>query len=397
MKHRLTYNHTVYTCFLGYIVQAVIVNFAPLLFVMFHEHFGIDLPRITALVTVNFSIQLEMDLCSSVLIRKFGYRTMAVAAQIFSFVGLVCLATLPDACSNPYVGLLLATALYAVGGGLDEVIISPVVELCPSKHKAASMSILHSFYCWGQLFTILISTGYFALFGIRNFRYLCLFWAALPLIAAVMFMLVPMPKAMEAGNAPYGVRRLFSKKRFLVLALVMLCGGAAEQCISQWASTFAESGLHVDKAIGDLAGPCLFALLMGTARVLYAKFSERLRAPTAMLMSGGLCVASFLLASLAKDPFLGLCGCALAGFSVGIFWPCTLSLGASGIRDGGVALFAMLALFGDIGCTVGPTLVGLVSSAAGNSLNAGIFAALVFPVLLIIGILLFSREGAKEQ
>lgn len=397
MRKKLNFNHTIYACFIGYIVQAVIVNFAPLLFVTFQNAYHIGLEKITLLVTINFSIQLVIDLCSSFFVRRLGYRATAVSAQCFSIAGLVCLAFLPEVCGNAYAGLLISTALYAVGGGLDEVIISPVVELCPTERKAASMSLLHSFYCWGQLFTILFSTAFFAVFGIENWRYLALFWAVIPLADLILFLLVPMPESEEASGEGLKVGQLFRMKKFWLLALVMVCGGAAELCISQWASAFAQTGLGVEKAVGDLAGPCLFAALMGSARVLYAKFSDRLNAENAMIASGILCVVSYLLAALSPIPALGLAGCALAGFAVGIFWPCALSLGASSIRGGGVALFAMLALFGDVGCTTGPTLVGMISDAFGGRLNIGILFSLVFPVLLIVGVLLYKRDVKKTK
>ena len=397
MRKKLNFNHTVYACFTGYVVQAIIVNFAPLLFVTFQNTYGIGLEKITLLVTINFGIQLIIDLFSSVFVRRLGYRRTAVTAQCFSILGLVCLAFLPEICENAYTGLLISTALYAVGGGLDEVIISPVVELCPTERKAASMSLLHSFYCWGQLFTILASTAFFAVFGIENWRFLALLWAIIPLADMILFLLVPMPESEEESGEGLKLGELFRMKKFWLLALIMVCAGAAELCISQWASAFAQTGLGVDKTVGDLAGPCLFAALMGTARVLYAKFSDRLNAQNAMIASGALCIVSDLLAALSPIPALGLVGCALAGFAVGIFWPCALSIGASSIRGGGVALFAMLALFGDVGCTTGPTLVGMVSDAFGGRLNVGILFSLVFPVLLIVSVLLYKRDMGNEK
>ena len=397
MIKKLNYNHTIYACFLGYITQAVIVNFAPLLFVTFQGQYGISLDKITLLVTINFGIQLFIDFASSKFIHRIGYRTAAVTAQIFAAAGLVSLSILPEIWNDPYIGLLISTTLYAIGGGLDEVIISPVVELCPTKRKAAAMSLLHSFYCWGQLFTILFSTAFFVIFGIENWRYLALIWAILPVFNAVFFSLVPMPKVDGETGTEVKMGSLFRMKRFWILALIMVCGGAAELCISQWASAFAQTGLEVNKTVGDLAGPCLFAALMGLARVLYAKFSDKLNMQNAMIASGILCVASYLTAALSPFPALGLAGCALAGFSVGIFWPCALSLGAVSIRGGGITLFAMLALFGDIGCTAGPTLVGMISDNFGGKLNIGILFSLIFPLLLIVGILLYKRDLKKEE
>ena len=388
------FNHTVRACFMGSVIQAIVINFAPLLFVTFHNTYGIGLDKISFLITIIFSIQLLVDASSPLFVKRIGYRATAILTQAFSAAGMIALAVLPGICPNPYVGLLIATALYAIGAGLGEVVISPIVEYCPTKRKAATMCLLHSFYCWGQMFAVLASTLFFVIFGIENWHYLALIWAILPIANAVVFCIVPMPDVHEEDGAGIGVKKLFSQKRFWILALVMLCGGAAELCISQWASAFAQTGLGVEKTVGDLMGPCLFAALMGTARLLYAKFSDRVRMSTVMIASGILCVASYLLAALSPIPALGLVGCALAGFSVGVFWPCALNLGASGI-GGGVTMFAMLALFGDMGCTLGPTLVGLVSDRAGGELSVGLLTAVAFPILLIFGMMLYGR-GRKQ-
>lgn len=258
------------------------------------------------------------------------------------------------------------------------------------------MSLLHSFYCWGQLFTVLISTLCFVLLGIENWRYVALLWAIVPIVDGILFCIVPMPDTAEVEAQGIGMKAIAKKKRFWLLALIMLCGGASELCISQWASAFAQMGLGVDKTLGDLMGPCLFAALMGTARVLYAKFGHKMNIQNAMILCGGLCAFSYLLAALAPHPALGLAGCALAGFAVGIFWPCALSMGAGGIKNGGMAIFALLALFGDAGCTVGPTLVGTISEAFGGELSVGILVSLIFPLLLIVGVLLFKRDLKKN-
>lgn len=398
MRQKLNFNHTVYACFSGYIVQAVTVNFAPLLFVTFQGQYGISLDKITLLVTINFGIQLLIDLLASRFVYRIGYRAAAIAAQIFAAVGLVSLAVLPELLPNPYTGILIATLLYAIGGGLDEVIISPIVEACPTKKKEAAMSLLHSFYCWGQLFTVLASTAFFVIFGIDKWQYLACIWALIPILNTIFFSLVPMPRVGgEDGGPDMKMGQLFRMKRFWILALIMLCGGAAELCISQWASAFAQTGLGVTKTVGDLAGPCLFAGLMGLSRILYAKFSDKINMQNAMIVCGALCIVSYLLAALSPIPALGLVGCALAGFAVGIFWPCALSLGAVSIRGGGVTLFAMMALFGDLGCTSGPTLVGMISDTFGGRLNVGILFSLIFPLLLIAGVLLFKRDVKKEH
>lgn len=385
------YQHTMYACFTGYIVQAVINNFAPLLFLTFQSTYDIPLSQITFLVTFNFGLQLLIDLVSAAFIDKIGYRISIVAAHILSAVGLVSLAFLPEIFPNPFTGLLTAVMIYAVGGGLLEVLVSPIVEACPSKNKKAAMSLLHSFYCWGHVGVVLLSTLFFALAGINNWRILAVIWAVIPAVNAVVFTRVPLASLIAEGERGLSLRELLTNRTFWVMVILMLCAGASEQSVSQWASTFAENGLHVSKTIGDLTGPMFFAVCMGLSRVLYSRKGEQLDLPKALLASSLLCVASYLLISLSPLPALGLLGCGICGFSVGILWPGTFSLSAAVIRRGGTALFALLALAGDLGCSLGPTVVGRVSGLANGTLQIGILAAGIFPLVLAGGVLLSRR------
>ena len=287
MGIRTNYNHTLYASYTGYITQAVVNTFIPLLFLTFQSTYQIPLDKITLLVTVNFAIQLTVDLLSAKFVDKIGYRICIVAAHLFAAAGLIGLSILPDCFPDPFAGLLTSVCLYAVGGGLIEVLISPIVEACPTERKAAAMSLLHSFYCWGCVLVILLSTLFFSLAGIQNWRILSLLWAALPLFNALYFTQVPIA-SLEESHETIPLGKLLSQKVFWVLALLMVCAGASELAMSQWASAFAESGLHVSKAVGDLAGPCLFAVLMGISRVLYAKWSERINLSHAMLLRAAL-------------------------------------------------------------------------------------------------------------
>lgn len=393
MTKENSYNHTIYACFIGYIVQAVVNNFIPLLFLTFHETYGISLDRITLLVTFNFGIQLLVDLCSVKLVDAVGYRVSAIAAHIFAALGLLGLTFLPEVLPDPFWGLLIPVAVYAVGGGLLEVLVSPIVEACPTKRKEAAMSMLHSFYCWGHVGVVLISTAYFALFGIENWKYLALFWALIPALNGFYFAKVPIAKLIAEGEKGLTLGQLVRNGLFWIMMLLMLCAGACEQGISQWASAFAEMGLGVSKTVGDLAGPLLFAALMGLSRLLYGKYSERLPLEKFMVCSGVLCLASYLLVSLSPIPFLGLLGCGLCGLSVGILWPGSFSMASAAIPKGGTAMFALLALAGDLGCSGGPTFVGMVSEAFGEDLKKGILAGTVFPVLLLAGLFLRRRRA----
>ena len=391
------YQKTIYACFAAYIVQAVVNNFVPLLFLTFQDSYGIPLSQITMLVTLNFGLQLLVDLASVSFVDRIGYRASMVLAHALAAAGLALLAILPELLPSPFVGILLSVCVYAVGGGLLEVLVSPVVEACPSGHKEQTMSLLHSFYCWGHVGVVLVSTVFFALFGVGHWRVLALVWAMIPLGNMIAFTRVPIAPLIEDGQRGMTIRELARRKVFWVFLLMMVCAGASEQGVSQWASTFAEKGLGVSKTVGDLAGPMAFAVLMGTSRAIYGKYGDRLDLDQFMAGSALLCVVSYLCIALGPNPVLGLLGCAVCGLSVGIMWPGTFSKASAGLPRGGTALFALMALAGDLGCSGGPTLVGMVSSTLGDDLKKGILAGIVFPALLLAGLALSrGKKVAKE-
>lgn len=391
------YQKTIYACFLGYIVQAIVNNFVPLLFLTFESAYNIPLSKITLLITFNFGIQLLVDLLSAGFVDKIGYRVCAVAAHIFSALGLLGLSVLPEILPDAYIGLLISVTIYALGGGLLEVLVSPIVESCPSKNKEKTMSLLHSFYCWGHVGVVLFSTLFFRIFGIDNWKILTCIWIIIPLANAFLFSRVPLAPLVKDGETGASMPTLFKNRIFWLLMLMMLCAGASEQAVSQWASTFAERGLGVGKTIGDLAGSMTFAILMGSARAFYGKFGDRINLDKFMIGSGVLCIASYLCISLSPSPFLSLVGCGVCGLSVGIMWPGSFSKASAAIRNGGTAMFALLALAGDLGCSGGPSLVGYISSIASDNLKKGILAAIIFPFLLIVGILLLKKPKASAK
>ncbi len=378
------YQKTVQACFAGYIVQAIVNTFAPLLFLTFQDQFQIPLEQITLLITVNFMVQLLVDFVATFFVDRIGYRISIVAAHLFAAVGLMGLAIFPNFFNSPFIGLLTAVVLYAIGGGGLEVLVSPIVEACPTDHKEKTMSMLHSFYCWGYLGVVLISSLFFFVFGIQNWSILALLWSILPLINAFVFTRVPIASLIEEGQAGLSVRALFKNKFFWLFLLMMVCSGASEQAVSQWASAFAEQGLGVSKVIGDLAGPCSFALMMGLSRLFYGKFGQKINLERFITLSSVLAVCSYLLIGLTQAPIFGFIGCALSGMAVGILWPGVFSLASRMIRNGGTAMFAYLALAGDLGCSLGPTVVGFVSKTADNQLKFGILGATIFPVLMIL-------------
>ncbi len=413
---RLTYKHTLISSYLGYVTQAIVNNLAPLLFLTFQREWNVSLADLALLISLNFIIQIAVDLVASVFADKVGYRAVAAGAHVFCVAGLMGMGILPHLFTYPYAGLIVATCINAVGGGLIEVIISPIVESLPGDKKAASMSLLHSFYCWGHVAVVVLSTAYFLLFGVARWQYLAMAWAVVPLFNFFLFLKVPLRSLNDhAATAPQtgkGQRRTL----LLLFLLMMICAGAAEQAMSQWASLFAEAGLGVSKTMGDLLGPCLFAILMGLSRVIYGVKGSHLHLEKALFFSSVLCIASYLLAVFSPVPLLALLGCGLCGLSVGLMWPGTFSIASKNFPRGGTAMFAWLALAGDVGCSVGPGLVGSVSNAVQKGmhtfieswlpwltvteagLKTGLFLAIVFPLTMHTGAsLMWKRVFHKKE
>ncbi|MGI6239593.1 MAG: MFS transporter [Christensenellales bacterium] len=397
----LTYKHTKRASYIGYITQAIVNNLLPLLFVTFHTSYAISLEKIGLLVSINFGVQIFVDLLAVRYIDRIGYRAGAVAAHMFAAVGLICLGILPEWMADKYAALVICVSLTAVGGGLTEVLISPIIESLPGDEKASAMSLLHSFYCWGHMAVVILSTAYFTLAGIANWRYLPIIWAIVPAFNTFLFAKVPLRVLVEE-SARMPVRKLFSSGMFWLFLALMVCAGASEQAMSQWSSLFAERGLQVSKTMGDLLGPCMFAAMMGLSRLFYGIFGARLNVKHGLVASAALCVASYILAVTAPWALLSLAGCALCGFSVGLMWPGTFSLAARDFSTGGTAMFALLALAGDVGCSLGPGVVGAVSGwmerlhAAPEALKIGIAVAIVFPILMLLGVWTLGRMERRH-
>lgn len=390
------YNHTLIACYLGFVTQSITANFAPLLFLTFKDFYKVSLEEIALIPFTFYLAQILIDLAATKYADVIGYRTCVVVSQLVSALGLILMVVLPELLPVPFWGILAAVVLYAIGSGLIEVLVSPIVEACPFKNKDGVMSLLHSFYCWGAVAVILGSTAFFAIFGVENWKWLACFWALIPFLNTFNFLTCPierLPMDMD-GNAVFKLLRL---PLFWLLILLMVCAGASEVSMAQWTSAFTESALGVSKMVGDLTGPCLFAAFMGLSRLLYGKMSARLNLGKTMLCSGVLCSLCYFAASLAPLPVMGLAGCALCGFAVGIMWPGTLSLASQKCPLGGTAMFAFLALAGDLGGTVSPTLVGYVSDMANGNLKAGLFAASAFPLVLIVSLLLIERKRAAAR
>ena len=396
MTKTKNYKKTLIACYLGFITQAITSNFAPLLFLTFKGSYGISLELIALIPMVFYLTQLLVDLVAVKFADIIGYRTCVVISQLVSALGLILMAFLPELLPNAFVGIIISVVLYAIGSGLVEVLLSPIVEACPFENKAGVMSLLHSFYCWGAVGVILGSTLFFAVFGIENWKILTMIWAAVPLVNTVNFLSCPIERLVEDGDG-MRVGQLLRTPLFLLMILLMICAGASEATMTQWASAFTESALGVSKTIGDLAGPCMFAVFMGITRVFYGKFSEKLNLTKVMLACGSLCVVCYLLAALSPISMIGLVGCALCGLAVGIMWPGTICISSQKCPRGGTAMFAFLALAGDLGAAVGPTVVGGIADAVGGNLKTGLLFATLFPAIMILGLILLLKKFEKRK
>ncbi len=391
---RKNYRKTLLACYLGFITQAITANFAPLLFLKFHTDYHITLGKIALIPTAFFLTQLLIDVFCARFVDAIGYRRSVVISEIASGLGLAGLAFIPELFADPFVGILLCVVVYAIGSGLIEVLASPIVEACPFEHKDAVMSLLHSFYCWGAVGVIVLSTLFFALFGMERWRVLACIWALIPLYNIYNFATCPIERLTEEGKG-MSIGALFKTPLFWLAIVLMVCAGASELSMAQWASAYTEAALGFSKTLGDLVGPCLFAVMMGVSRVIYGKFGAKLELSRFMLGSGILCLCCYLLASLSANPVWGLIGCVLCGFSVGIMWPGTISITSPRLPQGGTALFALLAMAGDLGGAFGPSLVGTATQRAGDDLRIGMLACSIFPLVLIAALLLFGRKARK--
>ena len=390
------YRKTLTASYLGFITQAITANYTPLLFLKFHNDYNISLGTLALIPTVFFMTQLLIDVFCAKFVDRIGYRKSIVMSEVMSALGLAGLAVIPDLTGSPLIGILICVVMYAVGSGLIEVLVSPIVEACPFENKDAVMSLLHSFYCWGAAGVILLSTLFFSVFGTDHWRILSVLWALIPLYNIYNFMTCPIEKLTEEGEG-MGIRKLMKTPMFWLAIILMVCAGASELSMSQWASAYTEAALGFPKSIGDIAGPCMFAVTMGISRVIYGKFGASLDLGRYMIGSGILCLCCYLLASLSPNPVLGLIGCIFCGFSVGIMWPGTISITSSRLPQGGTALFAFLAMAGDFGGSLGPGAVGLAAQYAGNNLQAGMRLGIVFPLVLIIVMILLRRKAGSDS
>lgn len=392
---KLSFAHTQLACSLSYVSQAIAATFLPLLFIRFQKEFGFSLKSLTGLITITFLTEIIIDAASPFFIKVLGYRRSMILANAFSAAGFAGLSFMADAFDKPYAGIAACVVLYAVGSGFDEVLVSPIVEACPTQNKAGAMGFVHSAFSIGCASVVLLSTLFFNTAGIENWRALALLWAVIPLLNSVFFCFVPI-RTLEEEKGRGKFSDMLKNPLFWLLGTAMVCSGASELSMSQWASAFAEAGLKVSKTTGDLLGPCAFAVLMGASRIIYAKISDKYDISKILTAGSVLCIASYLAASLSHNSFIALLGCCVCGMAVAPMWPGTFSLAAKHIPNASTAMFAAFALLGDLGCTVGPTLVGIVSGAGNNDISKGLLRSAVFPALML-GCLAFIRRYANRR
>ncbi len=396
MKMREKYRKTLLACYLGFVTQAICANFVPLLYMVFHDDYRISFGNLAVISTTFFLVQLVVDFVCAKVVDKIGYRPCVVTAEVTSALGMAALAVLPEVMPSPFAGILICVVIYAIGSGLAEVLVSPIVEACPFENKDVMMSFLHSFYCWGTVAVVGLSTLFFAIFGLEHWRIMALFWALIPAYNIYNFMTCPIEKLVEDEES-MSIKGLLRSKFFWLFIILMVCAGSSEIAMAQWASAFAESALGVSKTVGDLAGPCGFAVFMGISRTLYGRYGEKVDLSNFMIASGVLCLGCYLLAALSHAPIMGLVGCAACGFSVGIMWPGSISISSKVIPTGGTAMFALLALAGDLGGSVGPAIIGSVSQGAGDNLQAGVLAGIGFPIGLVICVILIRKKYEEKR
>lgn len=383
-----TYTTTRRACYVGYVAQGIVNNLSPILFIVFQTRFGLSYKQLGTLILLNFMTQLAVDILCVKTIDRLGYRGPVIAAHVCAAAGIVMLGVLP-ALLNTYTALVIATVTMAIGGGLLEVLVSPMVDSIPTppNQKASAMSLLHSFYCWGQVLVVLATTLLLRAFGEDNWRVVAAVWAIIPLVNVFFFSRVPLAQTIPDKKRT-SLKTLFKTPAFIAVIMLMLCAGASELTVSQWSSLFAEQGLGLSKLWGDIAGPCMFAVLMGIGRTIYGMWGAKIRLVPFMAGSAALCVVCYLLTALSGNPVFSLVGCAMCGFSVSIMWPGTFSICSARFPLGGAAMFGILAMCGDMGCSLGPWLAGVVADRTG-SLKTGLLYGAIFPALMlaILGVL----------
>ena len=357
-----SYKSTIAACYIGSFVQAIIVNTTPILFIPLREQFGLTFQQMGLLVLINFISQVGCDILFSNAIDKYGFRRFVVAAHGLAVVGLVLFAASPLLFDRPFAGFVTATIIFSGSGGLLELLLSPIVNAIPTDEKAGAMSVLHSFYSWGQAAVILLTTVLLFVFGRAWWQWIILIWTLVPLFNFFFLMRVPF-----APNVPeeqrQGMDKILLKPFFIAALATILCGAAAELCISQWASAYLEEAMRLPKVVGDVGGVCLFAVMMGVGRLFYGMYGKKINVSLMMLIGTVGAAACYITVALSGTAVLSLLACGLCGLCVSLLWPGTLVVASEHYPLAGAWMFAILAA-GDIGASAGPWLMGVVAEQA---------------------------------
>lgn len=358
-----SYGLTKVACYIGYVVQAVVNNLLSLLFVIFNaQPYNISLEKLGSIIFINFAAQLFIDYISVFFTSRFGYKKCVVFAQATSVVGFVLLGFLPRVI-EPYFGILFSILFLAVGSGLIEVLISPIIEALPSDNKASNMSFLHSFYCWGQVLTVIGTTALVFALGNDKWFYIPFVWSIIPFINTLLFTRCDILE-LENNSAHSSALSLLKNKSVYKYMVFMFCAGASEITMVQWSSFFVEKGFGTEKWLGDLIGPCLFAVLMGIGRIGYGILGKKVSLERLLCYFSALCFVCYLVVALSNNGIICALGCAVCGLSVSVMWPGVISLSAEKFHSSGTAIFSLMAMLGDIGCAVGPWILGLIAEYA---------------------------------
>lgn len=354
------YRLTTISCFVGIFAQAVIINLAALLFMPLMRLHGLTYVQLGTLVAVNFSVQVGSDLVFSGLIDRIGFRRLVLPACLVGSLGLFLFALAPVLLpGRVFAGLLAATAVYSAAGGLLEVLLSPIVNAIPNEEKGAAMSLLHSFYAWGQMATIILTTLFLFLVGERHWQWMVGFWALLPLANFLLFLKAPFPPSVPEEHR-LNMGDLILKPFCLLAFAAIFFGASAEVLMNQWTSAFMERALLLPKLTGDLFGMCGFALMLGLGRAWHGKYGARFDISKALVAMSALAVLCYLVVALAPGSWPGLLACMVCGFATSLLWPGTLIVASERYPLAGAWMFALLAAAGDVGAGLGPWFTGWV-------------------------------------
>lgn len=403
MNKNTSYNGAMGACYLGYVVLAIIINLTPILFMPLQKIYHISFSQLGGLIFVNFCVQVVSDLAFGKPADRYGVRIFAILAQVCTILGLVIFAFAADLFADVFVGLVIGTVLFSIGGGLLELLLNPIAASIPiNARKSAAMNLLHSFYSWGQIFVIIVTTLLVHFWGDYIWKWIALIWTIVPILTLILFSKVKLPPIVREGKVRTPLREIVKSKYFLLIILALVMGAASEHVMGEWSSTFLERAAKLPKIIGDVAGVCLFAAMMGIGRVIYYKTGGK-HLHQIITIGAILACASYIIIALSHEPLMALASCALCGLSVSIMWPGCIVLAHERFPDAGTTMYSLLGASGDIGAAFAPWLVGIVTDVvavqhgADIGLKAGMLVVAVFPAIMVVAMLLLNKHKNEKE